>query len=326
MANPTQRQIQDETVRAWQEARSCLQALAASESAPAGGFVTGAIIGPHVESRPMERTTDLDLLLITRKDPSVEFIDCLHRLFARLQDRSSQHLDVQYALKDGPMKPPAHDRPVLFFHVLLHSVPSYCQSPLTLVKRSWQMEARPFIGVGPGRIERLLPVSRDELLCSAIGVSECHRLLQALRTPYLEWATQDRSAAPVMRLNSLPVTDDLSIVETAIYCVLRCASNACRWLLGRTTGIGILANAIDTFEALFGASGWASIPRDAYIAKRQIRSGQVTASPQLAALWQSRALAFLDALHSCVESIPREHHTCRHHARARSGVPQGAPP
>lgn len=308
MAKATkERALRNLVTRAWMEARCGFQQLAeSSDPATPSRIASGALIGPRIESRPIERSMDLDLLVITHQAPTAAFIRQAHGLLERIQNLGSSDLDVQFAMKDGPMKPSAHDRPVLFLHVLLHSIQSYRESPLTLVKRSWETEAQPFIGASPASLERLAPVSRDELLRSAIGIHDCFELLQRLQTPFLEWTTTGDSDEHFMCLKTQPVTDDLAILETAIYCTLRCASNACRWLLGRSAGVGIQANTVDTFESFFGTSSWASTTRDAYVTKKLVRAGKVTVSPRLAETWQSRALDFLDILRSHTEAIPLE--------------------
>ena len=110
------------------------------------GFVESAtLIGKPVTERRIERINDLDNVIIVNGPMTDKKLNAIKRLFENLRNETKNNVDVQYAIADGPMKPPSDKEHEIFYHVILHTSETYKKSPLLLVENSWQYE-KPYLG------------------------------------------------------------------------------------------------------------------------------------------------------------------------------------
>lgn len=235
-------------------------------------------------------------------------VDKLARLEAaasEISDISGRGVLVCHDMKIGPVKPlPDHDVTV-FVHLLPHTVQSYRESPLTLVKNSWQYECRLLVGRPLGEIESISRIDRDLVLRGALGIEHCLALLEERRNEYIGWTSQSESSELVTEQAAMGDLDAYDVLELALYSILRNASNALRWRLGRSYGIGIDIEDMLLFEKVFWEFGMASCPVHAWERKRRLREGLEVASDSGAESARSEAAEFLEGLGRFVASCPQ---------------------
>lgn len=276
---------------------------------PAGTsqLVSLSIIGEPIEERPIDRVMDVDTLVIVRDPMTDEKHAEVESVFEKVKAESeTDHLSVSYELKDGPIKPgPAKDVN-LFFHVLLHTVSSYQDSPLILVKNSWQYEARRLLGMEIGELESIPGVTRSELLEGKLGIRHSRDLLESRASACLEWGG-DSGDELKLEMRSIEFDESFELLELCYYVVLRAASNALRYVLDRTEGVGIGADDMRLFSVLFEPMELSGMPFKYSLEKERLRDGEWYPKPRELKVRVEQAFEFLDNLEEFIASHSRKH-------------------
>lgn len=264
------------------------------------GFVESAtLIGRPVQERTIERTLDLDHVLIV-PGLDLEKYRKVERVFEELQNEASQNIDIQYAVFDGPMKPHSERENEVFFHVVLHTPETYKQSPLLLVKNSWQFEM-PFLGKSLRGYQSFPKgVTREMLFSSGLGIDSLVKMVATDSSLYCGWDVRERVVEPKVGEKQFYGLDER--LELYYYAILRAASNTIRFFTGNNReGIGLQMCA--NFQRYFGDFAHAGLPREVYDNKRLLRNKVLVLSSRFVSQYQQKALGFLKELREYVEKV-----------------------
>ena len=120
-------------------------------------------------------------------------------------------------------------------------------------------------------------------------------MLEIKKSQYLGWI-QNTQGIMMMSMEPLDVKDAESLIELSLYSILRGASNALRYLLKRTSGIGIDWEMVKMFRTEFMGHKWSNLPEYAYLTKIKLRQGQFMPNDIDAMLLSEKADSFLCAL------------------------------
>lgn len=246
--------------------------LVNKEVGPAA-LVSLSLIGRKLVERRVDQVMDIDVVVILRDPMTVEKLREVSRIFEELRNDSTNEVRVSYRIADGPIKPlPSADLD-LFFHVLLHTIESYVSSPLVLVKNSWQYDARTIIGAPLADIQRIPGVFYQELVYGKLGIRHCHELIQTSGSACLEWLPDQTSGGLALCLRPVKFCEPQELLEICYYSVLRSASNALRFAMGRSKDIGIDTADMRLFARVFHDLRQADLPIQYYQEKIRLRQG-----------------------------------------------------
>jgi hypothetical protein len=265
------------------------------------GFIQSAtLIGQRIEEgRIIEAVNDLDTVIVVRGPMTVGKYGAINHVFEEMRNTTGADLDYLFAVADGPIKPVSERHFEVFYHVILHTEQSLRDSPLAVVKNSWQYE-KPFLGEPLSGMISLPGVDKDMLFHSAMGIDHLLRLVKKDEGAYLGW--QDRGDGLMeMKMFPLKFTEPAERLELYIYSILRCASNTLRYITGNNR-IGIGLDMCTTFEEVCGDMRRSGLPREAFIDKRLLRNRLLVLSESFLQNYQANAVGFLEDLRKYVET------------------------
>lgn len=264
------------------------------DSEPQGMLVSLSLIGRDVHSRRIDQVMDLDTVIIVR-DPMTEFkMNIIKRIFEELCNNGDDNISISYLIADGPLKPLPKSKYHLFFHVLLHTVSSYKDSPLILVKNSWQHEAQLILGMRLRDIQHIPEPNVETVLDSPLGLKHCRSLVVERGSAYLEWIK--KSGKYEITLTPITFKESHDILEICFYSVLRGASNALRYVFRNSAGIGIDYDHIICFEQVFHDFRLNKLPLDFLSRKIKLRRDFLKENISTIEETIDKTIAFLDEL------------------------------
>jgi len=262
---------------------------------------SATLIGKPVQSR-VERVLDLDNVVVVDK--------LTEERYRRLQSildglkNSTPGVDVMYAIADGPMKPPSEKESEVFFHICLHTLATYKDSPLQLVKNSWQYE-QPYLGKPLCQIQNIpTGVTKDVLLHGLLGVGHLGSLVCNNESAYLGWEKAE-DGRMAMRLIPLKFKEIDERLELYFYSILRSASNTLRWMTGNNE-IGIDSDICGLFRKTCHDFEHKNLPQEVYVDKRLMRNRKLILTEGFAQRYQMKAIEFLNGLEQYVQE-----HVCQ---------------
>lgn len=257
------------------------------------GYVSSAtLVGRPVEDRTIESVNDFDNIVVVEGPMTTEKYKSVGRVFENVRDHTRRYVDFQYAIADGPMKPVSEKECEMFYHVILHTEESYKDSPLVLVENSWQYEES-FLGKPPRSLRRIKGVDRNILINGVLGIDHLAQLVADNESAYLGWEEKDG----IMQMNVYPIKfkENDERLELYFYSILRCASNALRYLTGNSR-IGIDADMCILFENIFSDFRHSDMPAETYRDKRLLRNKKLVLSENFVQSYQAKTIDFLKNL------------------------------
>jgi hypothetical protein len=256
-----------------------------------------SIIGRPIEERRIDTVMDIDIIVLLNDPMTLEKYNKIENIFSNLQNYENKDALVSYKIADGPIKPLPVKKHNIFFHVLLHTIKSYRDSPLVLVKNSWQHESKAILGLPISKIERINGVTLDELLNGKLGIKHCKKLITDSSSTFLEWmGRKDNDDKLSISLKPIRFSENHELLEICYYSVLRAASNTLRYLKKITKGIGIDIKDMIEFEKTYGSFKKSKLPIDMYYEKAKLRKGEYHPLHRDAILRMEQSLEFLTRL------------------------------
>jgi len=258
------------------------------------------LIGRPLAKRDAAHVMDLDLITVVGGDMTPEKYQAIRKAYENALNFGHGPIDVQFALKDGPMKPMTEEASCIFLHGILHTEKSYRESPLVLVENSWQY-AEPIAGKSPMQLRKIKRVTPNLLLDGALGINHCAHLVQTNSSAYLKWVEQD--GVYRNKLNPMVFTTPEAKLELYCYAALRCASNFVKMRYGNQgKDIGIGGEMARLFGTTFPDTRWNKYPTGVLEEKTALRQGVLLPTEAYVLNKQVRTLDFLGALKRYVES------------------------
>jgi len=231
-----------------------------------------SILGRDLRARRIDRIMDIDTVVVLRGPMTREHYRAVECVFLELQNLTSPGIVISFMIADGPIKPLPSSEYTLFFHVILHTMESYRSSPLLLVKNSWQYDARLIYGMPIVEIEKCPEPDIMTVISSPLGIEHSLALVNDCASTYLKWEPVGSNSWTI-GLTALPFHEQLEIVEICCYAVLRAASNALRYVLGISRGIGIDDRDMDMFRQVFSEWELCDFPSELHRLKKSMRTG-----------------------------------------------------
>jgi len=248
---------------------------------------------------------DFDTVVVLRDPMDQLKYDEVSRIFESICDFRHDNVSVSYLIADGPVKPLITKSLNIFFHVLLHTETTYRDSPLTLVKASWQYESHAILGAELVDIQRIPVVSLSEVIGGKLGIDHCRNLVETESSAYLKWIATQNTNVLSMHLSPVKFSEAAELLELCHYSVLRGASNSLRHLFGHSWDIGIDDKDMLMFEEVFESFPYNSRPLEMLQEKRKLRSGAWYPSARDVGLCVEQALEFLAALRADLPQRPK---------------------
>ncbi len=256
------------------------------------------LIGKPLEKRELKKIIDVDILIILNDPMTVEKYDKIKEITEKICKKyTTAEIDVLYAIADGPMKPKSFKKQEIFFHIILHTLSSYKLMPLLLCKNSWQ-QFEPLKGKAVKEIQSFEGVSKDMLLNSTLGISSLIELVEKDSSGYIGWEKQKNSRIMKWKLFPLKFEYPEEKADLYIYAVLRCASNAIRYLT-RDNTVDIGFEMAELFKEMFANLKNKNLPAELLKHKHLLRNKIY--SKDIHEL-KSKTLEFLNELKEYIEN------------------------
>ena len=184
------------------------------------------LIGEPVKKRSVDKIMDIDIVIIVKEPMAQKYYDKIKEVCERVCAKyTNPSIDVIYSTAVGPMKPKSFKGQEIFLHCLVHTAESYKNSPLHLVKLSWQ-KYKPISGTHLKKIQSYNGITKDMLLNSALGINHLIELVSKDQSSYLDW--EKGKGCMQHKIFPLQFKHDDEKADLYMYAVLRCASNMLR--------------------------------------------------------------------------------------------------
>lgn len=261
-----------------------------------GFLLSLSIIGRDLVYRRIDQIMDIDIVIVVSDPMTKQKYNTIDNIFSELQELSDSEVSVSYKIADGPIKPKVTKKVNLFLHVLLHTISSYKNSPLILVKNSWQYDAHKIIGVDLVEIQKINEPSLYEIIYGKLGIAHCIELVESKSSAYLEWLRKNKDNQMSLNLSSIIFDERCEIIEICYYAVLRAASNSLRYVLGHSWGIGIDPHDMEIFKKTFLNFKYNDLPLNYALEKIELRKGLRLPSNNDLSIITEKTITFLKSL------------------------------
>ncbi len=250
-----------------------------------------SLIGKHIGKRTMDKVMDIDVIIIVKIPMTSDKYNRIENIFKNVCKKyTNPKTDVLYAIADGPMKPKSFKENEIFLHCILHTKESYRKMPLLLCKNSWQ-QFNPVTGKPLKKLQSFEGVTKKMLLNSALGVNHLIELVSKDSSGYIGWK-KDKNGIMKWKLFPLKFKHDEEKAELYIYAVLRCASNALRYLT-KDNSIGIDGKMAGKFKTKFKDLKYEELPSILVSDKKLLRNKKYKGNIKVL---KKQTLAFLKEL------------------------------
>src|SRR3989344_8168573 len=233
-------------------------------------IVSLTLIGKGLEDRVFENIMDIDIVIIMKDPMRTGYYNLIKNIFYGVCEKyKSDDADFLFAIASGPMKPFSSKRFEIFFHCLLDSVKTYRESPLLLVKNSWQ-QFNPIFGIPLKEIQSFSGVTKDMLVNSLLGINHLIELVSNDSSAYIGW---EESGNGFMKPRIFPLHFKINSekADLYIYSALRCASNWLRYTT-KDNSIGIDGNMASLFKIKFPNNRFKEFPNKLLHDKKILRN------------------------------------------------------
>jgi len=258
-------------------------------------LVSLSLIGRDPNYRRIDQILDFDIVIILKGQMSQEKFDEVDNIVQNIQNYSNPNISITYKIADGPIKPMINKSVNLFLHILLHTLESYKNSPLLLVKNSWQYDGHKILGAELREIQSIKQPSIDVVINGKLGLNHCVELITSKASAYLVWEKQNAKLLNIA-LKTYLFIDAHELQEICYYSVLRGASNALRFTLGHSWGIGIEYSDMKKFAEVFFDFKLKNYPLKVWQEKVRIRQGKWQPSATEMMITIEQTLEFLNLL------------------------------
>lgn len=274
-----------------------------ASSDESSALLSASIIGRDLIYRRIDQVLDVDTVIVVTDPMDENKLAKIERIFIKLRNQETNNIGITYAMAEGPIKPLPQKRVNIFFHVLLHTISSYKNSPLILVKNSWQYESHHLVGAKLSDIQIIPEPALTEIVNGALGIMHCKELVEEKKSSYFSWDTNSNNCQLVTK--EVKFNEGCEILEICFYSILRAASNALRYILGHTWGIGINAEDMLVFQDVFSELKASNIPFSVVQKKGVLRQGAWYPTNQDVMDWLDISLSFLEELGGCLPKKER---------------------
>ena len=259
-----------------------------------------SVVGECVAGRKPEQVMDIDVVAILGTPMTEEKHSIVEESLSEICSQPYHEVGFRYRIADGPMKPDSSDACHIFLHTLLHTVASYRNSPLVLVKNSWQYEARALLGRPVSDFHTISGVDWELVLSGSLGIRHCLKMIESQRTACLVWVPGEGGVLEI-ESQDVPLTTGIQLLDLSYYSVLRCASNCLKAICMNRAGIGIKEPDMREFSVVFDSLAGSEYPLECVSKKAELRRSQ-EASEAECADEVSRCVSFLKHLERIVVS------------------------
>ena len=228
------------------------------------------LIGEPVDKRVLDKVMDIDIIQIVSFPMTIEKYNKIKEIYEEICKKyTTPEIDVIHAIACGPMKPKSFKEYEIFFHCLLFTEESYKELPMNTAKLSWQYH-KPIKGKHLKSLQFFEAVTKDLLMNDVLGINNLIKLVSEDSSAYIGWETESENK---MKWSVYPLKFEHADekADLYIYAVLRCASNALRFIT-KDNSFGIGHKMAQTFAERFPELKSKNLPLDLVEGKKDLRN------------------------------------------------------